>query len=237
MYDVRARFFLSKILEVRAEDAIVRVKNLVINHPFLYPTTMSNSFRITLWIVLILAVIGFAILFFQESLFSPPKESSNIPDTLSKVVTLEWKRYENTKYGFMFKYPPNRTAYEGIDYEKQRLIPAGPESTSVAVAHREGGYIFSGVSSAVSIHVISERVDARTWFDRHTQEYTKQGRVEAITSIQFGGKKALEIRGEAGSDNHYRLIIVQFPEYLVVIHQNTKSTLLDDVVRTFMFTK
>ena len=199
--------------------------------------SQSNIFSTILWIVLLFGVIGFAIIYFQESLFSTPQGSSTNPDTLSRAVTEGWKTYVNTKYGFEFRYPSNRTAYQQIDAANQRLIPATPESDMMGVAHREGGYVFSGEVQAVTVSVIHETTDARSWFERHTGEYVKQGRVESITSISFVGKRALEIKGESGSDNYYRIIIVQEPSYLIVIHQNAKSTLLDDVVRTFRFTK
>ena len=200
-------------------------------------TSSSNTI---LWLIILglLGIGGYMIISSHpELLMVNSSPTSERQDTLSRTVTSEWKTYRNTTYGFEFRYPNNRTAYESIDMTHQQLIPAGPESSTVAISHQDERYVFVTDPGAVIITVVPDATDSQTWFAHHLNDYASQAEIKSIDTITFEGKKALEVWGERDADRLYRLIIIQMDNYLIVIHQNIKSTLLDDVIRTFRVTR
>lgn len=191
----------------------------------------SSHIFLILFLLFIAAVGGYFFYFYKNSLPGTPQ------DSISRGVTSTWKTYTNTAYGFEFKYPSNRTAFQSIDAASERLIPATPTNSYIAVAHREGAYIFNSEPQIVSVQIKNENIDPRNWLNTHKNDYFGSSDPEYIKDTTFAGKKALEAGGSGNIGSTYRLIVVPYGNNTLVINQNAKSTLLDDVVSSFRFTR
>jgi|SRR3989344_2610727 len=142
--------------------------------------------------------------------------------------TADWQTYRNEDYGFEFKHPSTHTAYTNTDQKNEKLIPAGPSSTRVAIAEIEE-HLFCCEAITLSFEFVP-MVSAQEW-----PKYNAHG--DKQSSIKFAGRDALQFIGTGSMDSIYRVILIDMLEALLVIKQTSQSNLLDQILSTFKFTR
>lgn len=157
-------------------------------------------------------------------------QPSPIPDEIasSDPSVANWRTYTNIKYGFSFKYPDE---YLPFGFNGDKFTLATPMDTKVTV-------------DVAADRIMREPV---LWFEIETTEKTARELTNEwlkkyphnqplVRDIIFGGKPAIEGRGQTGGYNFpYRLIIIPRNGFLMMITQALEEPLLDAILSTFKF--
>ena len=199
------------------------------------PTVSPQASKIKLWWI-ILGIFVIAVSYFVLAAntylwpFTEPDwitpENSLVASSTSPIAT--WQTYRNEDYGFEFKHPSTHTAYTNTDQKNEKLIPAGPSSTRVAIAEIEE-HLFCCEAITLSFEFVP-MVSAQEW-----PKYNAHG--DKQSSIKFAGRDALQFIGTGSMDSIYRVILIDMLEALLVIKQTSQSNLLDQILSTFKFTR
>jgi hypothetical protein len=148
--------------------------------------------------------------------------------------TTNWQTYSNEKYGFEFSYPKDNQVYSKINCENENkiLVPAGPDSEYLDIA--EGRDRCAGESDVLYFKVIKNQNNPREWLNKN---YLPSVDNVSVKDIIFAGYRAVEAKGEGYINSPYKMVVVPFDNYILLIYQNLDTKFFNDILTTFKFTK
>lgn len=153
----------------------------------------------------------------------------------SGALPADWKKYRNMKYGFQFLYPPDHTAYSGVDKDKKILTGAGPFDDQIMVAENEGK-LYCCEPVVFKITIANEDMRLDDWMDQNLSKYVIDVNSVSRRKIAVAGKAAVEITQSAqGINSPHKIFVIQPGNFLVVVTESAPSSLLDEVFGTLKF--
>jgi hypothetical protein len=177
--------------------------------------------------ILVIIILGILIIINKKELFPIQNVATQY------IEENNWITYENTKYGFEFKYPPNYLIFYTISsITEGTLVPAEEDSSSITLINEESkSQLFCCEPSTLGFNIVSK--------DLSIEEFIKtlkdNGRVKDVNKINFHGKSAYEIIGFGGFSSPYRTIIFDTGNNFMFIHEDSNIEIENQILNSFNF--
>ncbi len=193
--------------------------------------------------IIVVAVIGFilgvlSIYLLQKYIHSKQIIGDTLPEIPTKQnPTANWKTYTNTKLGYEINFPENHTPYYLDRKAENPRIPVNQETDHLIIQDNADNVI-SAEPITLQIYAETTDVTPKQWINNYLQSFGTYPKPNIkIQDTVFNGKKAVEaLGGNGGYNPAYRVIVIPNEGYLLIITENMKKPLLDQILSTFKFT-